>query len=91
MQTVQWVDQTWTLDQANPMQGAQCANKNSVTQKNPIAALQTDCPDLPYARTIDGRRLSVNLNYGQPGGSTSGRVAAWQAPISARFGIQLSF
>ena len=89
MQTTQWTDQTYTLDSANPMQGAQCSSKNSITQKNPIQALQADCPDLPYARTTDGRRVGVNLNYGQPASSTL--YGAYQLPISARFGVQLSF
>ncbi len=89
MQTAQWTNQTYTLDSANPMNGAQCGSKNAITSKNPIAALQADCPDLPYARTTDGRRVSVNLNYGQPTSSTI--FNAYQIPISARFGVQLSF
>jgi hypothetical protein len=89
MQTAQWTNQTYTLDSANPMNGAQCSSKNAITSRNPIAALQADCPDLPYARTTDGRRVGVNLNYGQP---TAGTLfGAYQAPISARFGVQLSF
>jgi len=91
MQTVQWVAQDYTFDTLLPMQGAQCSAKNAATSKNPIAALEADCPDLPYARTLDGRRVTANLNYGQPTVSGNGRVGAYQLPISARFGIQLSF
>ena len=91
LQTVQWVTQDYTFDYVTPMQGAQCSSKNAATSKNPIAALEADCPDLPYARTIEGRRVTANLNYGQPTVSQNGRVGAYQLPISARFGIQLSF
>jgi len=42
-----------------------------------------DCPDLAYARTLDGSRVSPNLNFG--------RATAYQVPVSARFGVMLSF
>jgi outer membrane receptor protein involved in Fe transport len=77
------VDQRYTLDFVSPIQGAQCGARNSVTQKDPLAAITTNCPDLAYARTFDGRRVTPNLNYGRPG--------AYQTPISARFGVALSF
>jgi hypothetical protein len=89
MQTVQQVDQDWTLDSAPSIQNAQCSDYKSATAKNPITALSSACPDLPYARTVDGSRVNVNLNYGQPANRAA--VAAYQAPISARFGVALSF
>ena len=89
-QTVQWVDMNYTLtDSMTPMQNAQCSNKNSISQKDPLAALTANCPDLPYARTIQGRRPTINLNYGRPANATG--LAAYQTPISARFGVALSF
>ena len=87
--TVQWVDMNYTFDQSLPMQGAQCANKTTASNKNPLAGLNSACPDLPYARTIDDRRVSQNLNFGQP--QANNNIAAYQAPISARFGVSLSF
>ena len=91
MASVQWVDNDYTFDSASPIQNAQCSNKDSATAKNPIQALQADCSDLPFARTVDGRRVTVNPNYGQPQASSNARVSAYQLPISARFGVQLSF
>ena len=86
MQTVQNVDMLYANGSADflvPIQGAQCSSKTSATAKNPITALQAACPDLPYLQTIDGRRPTVNLNFGRP--------VSYQSPISARFGVQLSF
>jgi hypothetical protein len=77
------VDQRYTLDFANPVQGAQCSGKNAVQQKDPLAALAADCPDLVYARTLDGRRITPNLNFGRANG--------WMTPVSARFGVAFSF
>ncbi len=90
MQTVQWVDMNYTLlDSMTPMQNAQCNTKTSISSKDPLAALAANCPDLPYARTVDGRRPTVNLNYGRPAAGAG--VGAYQSPISARFGVALSF
>jgi len=95
-QTVTYVENRYTLTAdlgyASPMQNAQCSNNDAISQKNPIAALQAACPDLLYARTIDGARVPVNQNYGQPQASLGGgNVPAYQLPISVRFGVQLSF
>jgi hypothetical protein len=77
------VDQRYTFDFVSPMQGAQCSAKDSISQKDPAVALLASCPDLAYARTIDGLRVTQNLNYGRP--------TAFQTPVSARFGVALSF
>jgi outer membrane receptor protein involved in Fe transport len=77
------VDQRYTYDWMSPMQGAQCRSKNAISQPDPLTAIVADCPDLPYARTIDGSRASPNLNYG--------RAISYQIPVSARFGVALSF
>ena len=82
-QVVTNVDQRYTFDFVNPMPNAQCSAKNSISQADPLAALAANCPDLPYARTTDGSRVTPNLNYG--------RATAYQTPISARFGVALSF
>jgi outer membrane receptor protein involved in Fe transport len=77
------VDQRYTYDWMSPMQGAQCRSKNAISQSDPLTAILADCPDLAYARTIDGSRASPNLNYG--------RATSYQVPVSARFGVALSF
>jgi hypothetical protein len=77
------VDQRYTLDEATSIQGAQCAAKNSVSQLDPTTALLANCPDLAYARTTGGLRVTPNLNYG--------RATSYQTPVSARFGVALSF
>ena len=77
------MDQSYTFDFIAPMQGAQCGSRSSISQKDPVAALLASCPDLAYARTIDGLRVTPNLNYGRP--------TAFQTPVSARFGVALSF
>ena len=77
------VDQSYTFDFVAPMQGAQCRAKNSISQADPTAALLATCPDLAYARTLDGLRVTPNLNYG--------RATSFQTPISARFGVALTF
>lgn len=88
-QAVQWVDMNYTFDYATPMQNAQCGNKTSATNKDPLSALNQACPDLPYARSTTDQRLTQNLNFGRPAANTG--LSAYQSPISARFGVQLSF
>ena len=80
MQTAQWVDQNYTFDFVTPMQGAQCSSKNAARRKNPIAALQADCPDLPYARTHrrPARQRQPQLRPARRSGNA--RVGAYQAP-----------
>ena len=90
-QTTQWVDMAYTFDYATPMQGAQCSSKTAATSKDPLAALNSACPDMPYARTLEDRRINPNLNYGRPQNSAGGLISAYQLPISARFGVALSF
>jgi hypothetical protein len=77
------VDQRYTFDFTQQMHGAQCNSKNAISQANPLSAILKDCPDLPYARTLDDRQPSPNLNYG--------RGTAWQDPIRVRLGVALSF
>jgi hypothetical protein len=77
------VDPRYTVDFTTPMQNAQCMSRNAVRQADPLTAIRADCPDLPYARTIDDRPVTPNLNYGRANG--------FQAPFSARFGVALSF
>jgi hypothetical protein len=82
-QAMTGADQRYTFDYVVPIQGARCGAMNAITQKDPLTAIVADCPDLPYARTTNGLRVTPNLNYGRP--------TAYQTPISARFGVALSF
>jgi hypothetical protein len=82
-QAMTGADQRYTFDMVVPIQGGRCGARNSITQADPLTAIVTDCPDLPYARTTSGLRVTPNLNYGRPTG--------YQTPISARFGVALSF
>ena len=77
------VDERYTLATVTPMQGSTCGAKNSISQPDPLAALQANCPDLAYLRTTDNQPAVPNLNYGRPTG--------FQVPVSARFGVALTF
>jgi hypothetical protein len=59
-----------------------------VSSPDPGAALARDCPDVPYARSLDGRRATPNLNFGRP---AQGPVPTYQAPIRVRFSLALTF
>ena len=90
MTTTQWVDQNYSIDsRILPMQNSQCSNKTSISASNPLTALQAACSDLRYARTTDNQAPVINPNFGQPATSPGGVV--YQSPVSARFGVQLSF
>jgi hypothetical protein len=77
------IDQRFTFDFVAPMKGAQCSARNAVSRPDPLAAVLKDCPDLAYARTVDGQRVTPNLNYGRP--------SFWQEPIRVRLGVAVSF
>ncbi len=81
------IDQSYTFDRVQPIPGAQCANRNGANGVNPIAGIQADCPDLKSLKTLDGRPVTVNSNYGKPLGS----AGSYQLPISLRVGAALTF
>ena len=80
-------DENYTFDTAQPIIGAQCKAKNSAGKKDPIAAIQSDCPDLAYLRSTDGRPVTINPSYGRP----NSLLGSFQSPIAFRFGLALSF
>jgi len=86
-QTVQAYDDNYTFDQVLPITGLDCKGRNSAGKADPIGALQSDCPGLAYLKTIEGNPVTVNRNWGKPISST----AAYQAPLSARLMLSLSF
>jgi len=90
--STQWVDQNYSIDsRILPMQNSQCSNKTSASAANTITALQAACSDLRFARTTDNQAPVINPNYGQPATPPAGAIGAYQAPVAARFGVQLSF
>jgi hypothetical protein len=88
-QEVTNVDQNWTTDDVNPIQGGQCSGRDAVPSSRPIAAAFKDCPDLQYMKTLDGRPVTVNKNFGRP--SNAALRAGYQTPLTVRFGLEVTF
>jgi hypothetical protein len=84
---VQNYDENYTFDSVAPSSGIDCDARDSAGKKNPIAAVQKACPNLKYLKTVDGNQVSVNPNWGKPLQATT----AFQAPLSARLSVALSF
>ena len=85
-QTVLLYDQNYTFDQLQVIQNAGCKG-DFVGTSNPAGALQAACPSVSYLRTLDGRPIGVNPNWGKPAPTN----LAYQTPIQVRFGLALSF
>ncbi|ABS24509.1 TonB-dependent receptor [Anaeromyxobacter sp. Fw109-5] len=83
---VRLTDENYTFDAVQPIVGLNC-DTSAGGSSNPVAKLQADCSDVRYLKTVDGRPVSVNPNWGKaaPG------VNSFQAPLSLRFGVALSF
>jgi hypothetical protein len=77
------VDNNYTFDFVAPITNASCKNKNGANQANPVQGVQADCPDLKYAKTIDGYPVTPNDNFG--------KGQQFQAPFSMRVGLALTF
>jgi hypothetical protein len=77
------VDQNWTYDTVQPAVGGQCHSHNGASGSNPIGKAYVDCPDLAFLKTLDGRSVTVNQNFG--------RATAYQPPLAIRFGLELTF
>ena len=92
---VQYVDQAYTFDFVQPMLSAQCSKKDSISKADPITAIQADCPDIKYLKTLDGRPTTPNGNFGRPQagpvGSHAAAAPSYQTPIRVRFGLTLAF
>ncbi|WP_242344722.1 TonB-dependent receptor [Anaeromyxobacter terrae] len=83
---VRATDENYTFDAVQPIVGINC-DTSAASAGNPVAKLQSDCSDVKYLKTVDGRPVNVNPNWGKaaPG------VNSFQAPLSLRFGVALSF
>ncbi|HEU4383927.1 MAG TPA: hypothetical protein VFR85_10575, partial [Anaeromyxobacteraceae bacterium] len=80
--TVVEYDQNYTYDSPQVIQRPGCRG-DFVGTPDPAGKLQATCPDVKYLRTVDGRPITVNPNWGKP---------AWhQGPIQLRFGLALAF
>ncbi len=86
-QTVVLQDEDYTFDVVTPIANAHCKNRDSTSKANPIPALQADCPDLAYLKTVDGRPVTTNPNWGKAQRLT----AAYQVPFSMRLSLALTF
>jgi Carboxypeptidase regulatory-like domain/TonB dependent receptor len=76
-------DQSWTFDPVEPIIGGQCRSHNGASGADPIGKALADCPDLAYLRTLDGRPVTINHNFG--------RATAYQQPLAIRLGLELTF
>ena len=76
------LDEAYTNDLVGSISGAPCSG-NPATDSNPSAAVTGACPDLAYLRTVDGRPVTVNRNWGRP--------TAYQMPLYLRIGAALTF
>jgi hypothetical protein len=85
-QTISLVDEDYTFDSVQPVTGIKC-DANAVGSGNPVQKLQAACPQVKYMKTVDGRPVTVNQNWGRaaPG------ITSYQVPLSLRFGVALSF
>ncbi len=77
------VDQNYTYDSVQPVVGGTCRNRSGGEGTSPLATAAADCPDLRYLRSIDGRPVTPNPNFG--------RALQHQSPLAVRFGLALSF
>ena len=86
-QNIVYADESYTFDTVQPAAGINCSGTTAPQAKVPWQRLQQDCPDLKYLKTVDGRNVQVNKNWGRalPG------VTSYQVPISMRLGVALSF
>jgi hypothetical protein len=85
-QEITAIDNNYTFDSVQPIANIKC-DASAAGSKNPAAKLQSSCPDLQYLKTVDGRPVTVNPNYGRAVAATT----SYQAPLSLRIGLALSF
>jgi hypothetical protein len=77
------VDENYTFDEVTPIQGLRCDGTNHVDTGDPAASLQAECPELEFLKTVDGRPVSVNENFG--------KGITFKAPFSMRLSLALTF
>lgn len=78
------VDNNYTYDSVKPIENGQCKNGNAAEGTGNLAQQAiTDCPDLAFLKTTDGRAVTVNKNWGKP--------TSYQSPLAVRFGLTFTF
>ena len=80
------IDTNYTFDSVQPIANIKC-DTSAAGAKDPAAKLKSACPDIAYLKTVDGRPVTVNPNYGKAVAAT----ASYQAPLSLRVGLALTF
>jgi hypothetical protein len=86
-QEVVFYDEDYTFDSVAPISGINCDGADAAGTSNPIQTLHDACPAVAGLKTVDGRDVTVNPNWGRAGRFTT----AFQAPLSVRFGLALTF
>ena len=86
-QEVREPDEDYTFDTVVPITKANCGSKNSAGSGNTVAALQNDCSAVKYLKTVEGRPVSPNPNWGKAAKTTT----AFQDPLSLRLSLAVTF
>jgi hypothetical protein len=79
-------DEDYTFDSVQPIVNLKC-DSTAVGSKNPIAKLQSDCPDVAHLKTLDGTPVTPNPNFGKPAATAT----SYQTPLALRIGLALTF
>ena len=87
-QEARTTDENYTFDAVQPIAGINC-DTSAAHSGDPVGQLKRDCPDVAYLKTVDGRPVTVNPNWGKAG--TFANQPNFQFPLSLRFGVALSF
>ena len=63
-QEARTTDENYTFDAVQPIAGINC-DTSAAHSGDPVGQLQRDCPDIAYLKTVDGRPVTVNPNWGK--------------------------
>jgi hypothetical protein len=85
-QDVLAIDTNYTFDTVQAIPNLKC-DSSAAGSSNPEARLRADCGQVAYLKTVEGRPASVNPNFGRAFGVTP----SFQAPLSVRVGLALTF
>ena len=85
-QEITAIDNNYTFDSVQPIANVKC-DVSAAGSSNPIGKLQSGCSQVAYVKTVDGRPVTVNPNWGRAVAST----ASFQSPLSLRVGLALTF
>jgi hypothetical protein len=79
-------DNDYTFDTVAPISGISCKGDYAGTAR-PGDDLVAGCPAVAYLKTVEGFPATVNPNWGKSGRTT----ASFQAPLSLRLSLALTF